>query len=147
MQLTFGSSFILRAWQWLRSDEEPSHINVWYNVIHFQNTDRHCYVRYVPNKHTPLHSSTFTFAFSCYSYIFSYHVFLDNLNYRYSLTTLIEVATYTVLYHDFTAKYKIRGFESSLGPFLHSNLKPMHHQQKILKHIRDGSKVSNNGKH
>ena len=33
----------------------------------------------------------------------------------------------------FYSKYKLRSFESSLGPFLHSNLKPMHHQQKILK--------------
>ena len=44
-------------------------------------------------KHTPLRSSTCLRL--CFP-LFPYSVFLNNPNYRYSLTTLKEVATYTV---------------------------------------------------
>ena len=111
----------------------------YWHVI-FKQTDT---VMFAQHKHTPLHSLSVSFC----SLLCTYLVFLNIINYRYSCTTLTEVATYTVVWLCLYENIKYVGLLFEPGPVLAFTKLRCIIKIRSKKHILDGSKVFNNGKH
>ena len=116
---------LLYAWY-----EKDNLLQLHTEVHHVQVDSSHCYI-------CLFNTNTHRYILSCTMFLFvlpflrTQYVFPNNSNYRYSCTTLKDVATYTVLYMCFNKVLKCVGlFQSWARSCIQE---PMHHQNKIQK--------------